>query len=151
MAGTMADMQPPLNKELVVAGAVLHDIGKVRELQYGPTGPASTPAGTLVGHILQGRDMVREAAGEIAIDADLLLRLEHIIVAHQRLPEWGSPKEPMTPEALLVHYADDVDAKYHIMYRALAEDSNPGPFTSNRNPWRQRVYRGPAGSGEPSE
>ncbi len=48
----------------------------------------------------------------------MLLRLEHIIVSHQRLPEWGSPKPPMTPEALLVHYADDLDAKYQMMYVA---------------------------------
>jgi 3'-5' exoribonuclease len=41
--------------------------------------------------------------------------LEHVIISHQRLPEWGSPKPPMTPEALLVHYADDIDAKYHMM------------------------------------
>jgi 3'-5' exoribonuclease len=55
--------------------------------------------------------MIREAAAKHTLDPDRLLRLEHIIVAHQRLPEWGSPKPPMTPEAMLVHYADDLDAK----------------------------------------
>jgi 3'-5' exoribonuclease len=72
------------------------------------------------------------------------LRLEHLILSHQRLPEWGSPKPPMTPEALLVHYADDIDAKYHIMYQILQTDSNPGELTSGKNLLRQKVYRGGA-------
>ena len=61
--------------------------------------------------MLQGRDIVREAAAGREIDPEMLLRLEHVIVSHQRLPEWGAPKPPMTPEALIVHYADDLDAR----------------------------------------
>ena len=80
--------------------------------------------------------MVREAAARLAgtapLDADTLLRLEHLIIAHQRLPEWGSPKPPMTPEALLVHFADDIDAKYQMMVTVLREDTNPGPVTSKK-------------------
>jgi 3'-5' exoribonuclease len=137
------DMRPPLDKSLVVAGGVLHDIGKVRELQPQLTGGAEfTPEGQLIGHVLQGRDMVREAAAECPIDPETLLRLEHIIVAHQRLPEWGAPKPPMTPEALLVHYADDTDAKFQMMAAVFAEDTSPGQFTSRNNGLRQRLYRG---------
>ncbi|MFH1264449.1 MAG: HD domain-containing protein [Planctomycetota bacterium] len=142
-AGDYPDMRPPLNKSLVVAGAILHDVGKVRELEQAPTGTSYTPEGELVGHILLGRDVVREAAAEVEIDPDTLLRLEHLILSHQRLPEWGSPKPPMTPEALLVHYADDVDAKYHMMYAILRDDGNPGPLTSSKNLLHQKVYRGP--------
>lgn len=136
------DMEPPLDKGLVAAGAILHDVGKVRELESTPTGASYTPEGELIGHIQLGRDMVREAAAGAAIDADTLLRLEHLILSHQRLPEWGSPKPPMTPEALLVHYADDVDAKYHMMYAILRDDNNPGPLTSSKNLLHQRLYRG---------
>ncbi len=136
------DMEPRLNKSLVVAGAILHDIGKLREIEEQPQGAAYTAAGNLIGHILQGRDIVRECAASRAVDAELLLRLEHIIVAHQRLPEWGSPKPPMTPEALLVHYADDIDAKYQMMATILREDTNPGPVTSKKNVLYQKVYRG---------
>jgi len=136
------DMQPPLRKGLVVAGGILHDIGKIRELEETPTGAEYTPAGSLIGHILQGRDMIRETASENPLDEETLLRLEHIIVSHQRLPEWGSPKPPMTPEALLVHYADDCDAKFQMMLLALADDATDGPLTSNRNSMRQRIYRG---------
>ena len=136
------DMQPPLDAGLVVAGGILHDIGKVRELQQDPAAISYTPQGELVGHILLGRDMVREAAAGSAIDPEVLLRLEHLVIAHQRLPEWGSPKPPMTPEALIVHYADDLDAKYHMFYAALRDDANPGPMTSNKNVLHQRVFRG---------
>ena len=79
-----------------------------------------------------------------------MLRLEHLIIAHQRLPEWGSPKPPMTPEALLVHYADDIDAKFHMMAAILAEDTNPGPLTSKKNVLMQQVYRGTVGQPVPS-
>jgi 3'-5' exoribonuclease len=136
------DMKPRLNKSLVVAGAILHDIGKLREIESQPQGAAYTAAGSLIGHILQGRDIVREAAARCDLPGDLLLRLEHIIVSHQRLPEWGSPKPPMTPEALLVHYADDIDAKYQMMATILRDDSNPGPMTSKKNVLFQQVYRG---------
>jgi 3'-5' exoribonuclease len=136
------DMQPPLRKSLVVAGGILHDLGKIRELEETPTGAEYTPAGTLIGHILQGRDIIREAASDHPLDEETLLRLEHIIVSHQRLPEWGSPKPPMTPEALLVHFADDCDAKLQMMLMTLADDPTEGPFTSSRNPLHQRIYRG---------
>jgi 3'-5' exoribonuclease len=76
----------------------------------------------VIGHILQGRDVVREAAAELEIDPEVLLRLEHVVISHQRLPEWGSPKPPMTPEALLVHYADDIDAKYHQVALDVTEE-----------------------------
>ena len=141
-AGDYADMQPPLDRNLVIAGAVLHDIGKIRELDYEPEGTSYTPAGSLIGHMLQGRDIVREAAAQLDLDPDTLLRLEHLVIAHQRLPEWGAPKPPMTPEALIVHYADDLDAKYHMMYAVLRDDKNPGPLTSKKNVLMQQIFRG---------
>jgi 3'-5' exoribonuclease len=136
------DMRPRLNRGLVVAGAILHDIGKLREIEERPQGAEYTAAGNLIGHILQGRDIVREAAAATPIDPELLLRLEHIIVSHQRLPEWGSPKPPMTPEALLVHYADDMDAKYQMMANILRDDTSEGPVTSKKNVLFQKVYKG---------
>lgn len=140
------DMKPPLDKGLVVAGGILHDIGKLREMEQRPEGAAHTAEGSLIGHILIGRDMVRDAAaamkGEPKLDNDTLLRLEHLIIAHQGRPDWGSPKLPMTPEALLVHYADDIDAKYQMMVDILRDDTTPGPVTSKKNVLMQQVYRG---------
>lgn len=141
-AAAYPDLSPPLDKGLVVAGALLHDIGKLRELRALPTGAEYTAAGSLIGHVLQGRDIVLEAAAQSKLDPEILLRLEHIIISHQRLPEWGAPKPPMTPEALLVHYADDIDAKYQMMVNVLATDANIGPVTSRRNVLGQAVYRG---------
>jgi 3'-5' exoribonuclease len=137
-----ADMRPPLDKDLVIAGGILHDIGKLREIEEHPTGAQYTAAGNLIGHLLQGRDIVREATAGLNLPGDMLLRLEHIIVAHQRLPEWGSPKPPMTPEALLVHYADDIDAKMNMMAAVLRDDKGTGPMTSKKNVLFQAVYKG---------
>lgn len=136
------DLQPRLNKDLVIAGAILHDIGKLRELTTSPTGADYAVAGHLIGHIVQGRDMVREAAVGRDLNPDVLLRLEHLILAHQRLPEWGSPKPPMTPEAVLVHYADDLDAKYNMLYGILRDDNAGNPLTSKKNVLMQAFYRG---------
>jgi 3'-5' exoribonuclease len=136
------DLDPPLSKDVIVAGAVLHDIGKLRELAVGPAGTEYTAEGCLIGHVLQGRDIVREAAAGRPIDPEQLLRLEHVIVAHQRLPEWGAPKPPMTPEALIVHYADDLDAKMQMVVCTLKEDTTEGAFTTKRNAMAQQFYRG---------
>ncbi|OYW23993.1 MAG: nucleotide-binding protein [Planctomycetales bacterium 12-60-4] len=139
------DLQPPLSKSLVVAGAILHDIGKLIELDHRPSGSEYTPAGRLIGHLVLGRDLIRAKAAEIAeFDAEILLRLEHILVSHQGLPEWGSPIPPSTPECLLVHFADDIDAKFQMMAAALG--SEPGAaeveFTSRDNPLKRRIFRG---------
>ncbi len=137
-------MQPPLSTSLVVAGATLHDIGKVQELEISPQGGNYTVEGRLIGHILLGRDLVREEAARIpGFPPEVLLRLEHIIVAHQNLPEWGSPVAPHTPEALLVHYADEIDAKFHMVAAVLEQPPTfADPFTSRENPLRRRIFRG---------
>ncbi len=133
-----------LSKSLVTAGAILHDIGKLRELEFQPQGGRYTAEGRLIGHILMGRDIVRETAQQIdGLDPETLLRLEHIIVAHQNLPEWGSPVAPHTPEALLVHYADDTDAKFAIFARTLSAAPDDGEeFTPSDNVMRRRLFRG---------
>ncbi|MEN1680703.1 MAG: HD domain-containing protein [Planctomycetota bacterium] len=138
------DATPPVDVGMVAAGAILHDIGKLRELRTTAVGAEYTASGSMIGHILQGRDMVREAAAEFApdLDGESLLRLEHIIVSHQRLPEWGSPKPPMTPEALIVHHADDCDAKLQMMLTILGEADGDGAMTPRRNVLGHELYRG---------
>jgi 3'-5' exoribonuclease len=141
-ADACPEMNPPLDTDLVIVGGVLHDIGKLRELTLTPAGADYSAEGALIGHMLQGRDILLEAAAKNPIDKEKLLRLEHIIISHQRLPEWGAPKPPMTPEALLVHYADDCDAKLNMMMAAIAGEQKNGPLTSSRNPLKLRLYRG---------
>lgn len=136
------NLDPPVSIDLAIAGATLHDIGKLRELETNPGGTEYSLSGMLIGHVLQGRDIVREVAAGRKIDPDLLLRLEHIIVAHQRLPEWGSPKPPMTIEAMIVHHADDLDAKLQMIVCAFEAEASNGDLTSKRNPMNQQFYRG---------
>ncbi len=138
------DLKPPLSKSLVVAGAILHDIGKTLELDHQPGGAEYTAAGRLIGHILLGRDMVRDKSKDVPdLNPETLLRLEHIIVAHQNLPEWGSPVAPHTPEAFLVHMADDTDAKFAMFAKAYATPMQPGDqFTTRDNPLRRQLFRG---------
>jgi len=133
-----------LSKDLVVAGAVLHDIGKIAEFDPRPEGTDYTPRGRLIGHVLLGRDLVRDKAREMEeLDEEILLRLEHILVSHHGVPESGSPIPPSTPEALLVFHADTVDAKIDMMAAALAAPNSDGEaFTSRDNPLRRSVFRG---------
>ncbi|OWK43473.1 3'-5' exoribonuclease YhaM family protein [Fimbriiglobus ruber] len=126
------ELTPPLNRDLIVAGAVLHDIGRVAELAPGVPGQPveRTIPGQLFGHILLGRDMIREAARAVPeLNPELLTLLEHIVVTHLTLPEWGSPRLPAIPEVLVLHHADDLDAKMELYARCLTRDATDGPFT----------------------
>jgi 3'-5' exoribonuclease len=115
--------------DLLLAGAVLHDIGKLEELTY--DGVASySRAGNLVGHITIGVSMVREAAAAIAGFPDgLRHRIEHLVVSHHGERELGSPVEPMTAEAFILSAIDDLDARLHQFRRHVREDDGDGEFT----------------------
>lgn len=129
-----AELHPPLNRDLVVAGAMLHDLGRVVELEEDLSGSQPTVPGKLFGHLLLGRDLVRDAAREQGdVHPELVRLLEHLIVSHLTLPEWGSPRLPMIPEVLILHHADDLDAKLEMYARCLSRDRSPGPFT-DRDP-----------------
>jgi 3'-5' exoribonuclease len=127
-----ADAPVSLNRDLILCGAILHNIGRVKEMRTtGPvTPPQPTVPGKLLGHLILGRDLVRETAlaqGDVPLD--LLERLEHLVLSYLALPEWGSPRLPMLPEVILLHHAVDLDAKLEMYLRALRRDTTPGPFT----------------------
>jgi 3'-5' exoribonuclease len=152
----------PVDKDLVVAGGCLHDIGKVVELDLRPGVTGYTTPGRLVGHIVIGRDMVREVGAAIpGLDPRKLMLLEHIILSHQGRKEWSSPVEPRTLEALLVHYADDIDAKANMFVEAVLSEPPPPPlprgsppdgehtapaddagFTGRKNVFGRELFRG---------
>ncbi len=126
-----ADLQPPLNRDLVIAGAILHDIGRVVEFGDDVVNVQQTVPGRMLGHVLLGRDLVRDTARELGdVDGELLGLLEHIILSHLTLPEWGSPRLPVIPECLIIHHADDLDAKLEMYVRCLSRDQEAGPFTA---------------------
>ncbi len=125
------DLQPPLNRDLVVAGAILHDIGRTIEFNEDVMNVQPTTAGRLFGHLLLGRDLVRDTACELGdVNPELVLMLEHIVITHLSLPEWGSPRLPLIPECLIIHHADDLDAKLEMYTRCLSRDKELGDFTA---------------------
>jgi 3'-5' exoribonuclease len=116
--------------DLVLAGAVLHDIGKLREIDYERAATYSRE-GNLVGHIGLGLIMVREAAaGVSALSAERLGEIEHLVASHHGSRELGALVEPRTLEAFILAAVDDLDAKIHQVRQHLAEDDTDGEFTS---------------------
>jgi 3'-5' exoribonuclease len=125
------DAAGQLNRDLVIAGALLHDIGRVVEYGEEPVAPQPTVPGKLFGHLILGRDLVHAAAQELGdVNPQTLQLLEHLVLTHLALPEWGSPRLPLIPEALILHHADDLDAKLEMYLRCLTRDQGPGPFTA---------------------
>jgi 3'-5' exoribonuclease len=127
-----AGVQPALDRDLVAAAAVLHDVGRAAEWRPGPTGtPIPTVPGRLFGHLLLGRDIVRDAAlAQGDVPGPWREKLEHLVLTHLALPEWGSPRLPLLPEALILHHADDLDAKLEMYLRLLSRDETPGDVTT---------------------
>ena len=135
-AARYTELKPPLNRDAVVAGAILHDMGRVLELGTNRSIPQPTVPGRLLGHLILGRDLFRDTARELAdVHPDIVQLLEHLILTHLSLPEWGSPRLPLAPEVLIVHHADDMDAKIEMYARCLTRDKEPGPFTARDPVW----------------
>jgi 3'-5' exoribonuclease len=142
-AAYYSELRPPLNKDLVLAGAILHDIGRVREYDEDPMTPQRTVEGHMFGHLFLGRDLVRDAAREQGdLNPELVQLLEHIVLTHLTLPEWGSPRLPMIPEVLILHHADDLDAKMEMYVRCLAKDLAAGPLTDRDPVLGRQLYKG---------
>ncbi len=129
------------DKDLLTAGALLHDIGKLEELEYdGVT--AYTREGNLVGHITLGVITVRTAMLQIQGFPDALrTHIEHLVVSHHGRKEFGSPVEPMTIEAIILATADDLDAKLSQVRTALAEEGE-GEFTAYHPRLGRALWRG---------
>lgn len=115
-------LYPALSEELVYAGIILHDIAKTQELTVGNIGLASaySAKGQLLGHINMGVAMVERAAAELMTNEHTTMLLEHMLLAHHGVPEFGSPRPPMFPEAELVSQLDVLDSKLFEMFDALA-------------------------------
>jgi 3'-5' exoribonuclease len=143
MGDLVSDHYPQLNRELVLAGLVLHDLGKIEELQYDGAFRYST-RGQLLGHIFLGLEMVREKISGIAgFPPRLRDQIEHVILAHHGKLEFGSPKEPLFPEALVVHYLDDLDSKLESMRAQYeADGQRPGDWTTRNRALGRELLKG---------
>lgn len=127
LAKVIAGLYPSLDKDLLYAGIILHDLGKVLELS-GPVSTVYTVQGNLLGHITIMVNEIGKAADELEIDAEEVMILQHLVLSHHGKAEWGSPKPPLVREAEVLHYIDNLDAKINMMDRAL-EKVKPGEFT----------------------
>jgi 3'-5' exoribonuclease len=121
-----------VNRELLITGGILHDIGKIKELSLGPL-IEYTDTGRLIGHIVLGVEMLDAKIATIeGFPEQLAMELRHILLSHHGILEYGSPKRPKTIEALIIHYVDDMDAKVNafqeFIENAPDEESDWTPF-----------------------
>ncbi|MEX0939297.1 MAG: OB-fold nucleic acid binding domain-containing protein [Pirellulales bacterium] len=143
----VADLYPEVDSEMLLMGAVLHDMGKIDELTY-ERDLAYSDAGQLLGHILIAISIldvkVREAdrlSGEPFPEA-ALLELKHMIASHHGQYEYGSPKLPMTLEAVALHHLDNLDAKLHSFHQLLRDDPNvDSPWTLYHANLGRKLYK----------
>ena len=138
LGDSTCDHYPSLRRELVVAGLALHDLGKIDELTCA-RGFRYTTRGQLVGHIAIALEIVRAKMRDIPdFPAALQDQIEHILLSHHGKLEFGSPKEPMFAEALVVHYLDDMDSKLEAMRAQYAADKDRAGEWTARNPALKR-------------
>lgn len=123
-----------LNLDLLYTGVILHDMGKMEEMAVNESGLVSeyTPEGNMLGHLVEGVKLVEVTGQSLNISKEKLLLVEHMILSHHYIPEHGSPKAPMFPEAELLHYLDIMDARMYDM-KAAFESAEPGKFS-------ERIY-----------
>lgn len=141
LALSVGKLYPELNRDLLLAGAILHDVGKIpgmtKAWQSG-----YTDEGHLIGHAALGRDMIREAAATIPdFPQDDLLKLEHIILSHQGSPARGTPVAPRFPEAMLISMLDDIDTRLDIMETLINQDKNDRDWTDFRNHFHTQIWK----------
>jgi 3'-5' exoribonuclease len=132
---------PEVDPDLLVTGAVLHDIGKVRELSWGTTF-SYTLEGQLVGHISIAQGMLREKIATLpGFPEKLSVLVEHMVLSHHGRYEFGSPKLPMTPEAILLSALDDLEAKMQAMRNEFGRDTAAGKSGADMTDWVRSMER----------
>jgi 3'-5' exoribonuclease len=131
------------DKDIIIAGSLLHDIGKVEELCV-KGGFQYSDRGRLMGHIALGTIMFEEIAKEVnEFPEHISDMLAHIIISHHGVEEWGSPKKPMSIEALIVHYLDDLDAKVMGVKEHMKENMADKKWTEYHKLYESRFYKLP--------
>ncbi len=149
MAEKTAAHYPGLDRDMLVCGALVHDIAKIREFHYNSLPFAYTDSGRMLGHLVLGVEMVREAARGIKELSSLRVDfLAHLVVSHHGRHEFGAPVLPMTPEAILLHHLDDMDAKMNYIERLQEKQEEPG-WTDFQRPLERFLYLRPLDGDDP--
>ena len=130
MAERACEVYTNLNRELVMAGVILHDMEKINEIESNELGISTGYSfeGKMLGHLIQGVKTIDRLADEFGVSREKAVMLEHMILSHHYEPEFGSPKKPLFPEAEMLHYLDMIDAKMFDMQEAV-EKTEPGQFS----------------------
>lgn len=129
IAKSLCTIYPKLNKDLLYAGVILHDIGKIHEFTS-VTDTSRSLDGNLLGHIPIMMAEIKEVANDLAIakDNEEVRLLQHLVLSHHGKPEWGSTRTPLVQEAELLHMIDNIDAKMNTLTKAL-DKTEAGEFT----------------------
>jgi 3'-5' exoribonuclease len=131
-----------MNRDLVLAGVFLHDLGKTEELTYARSFGYSDE-GNLLGHISMEAQWIQRAIDAMPGFPELLrLHILHIVLSHHGKLEYGSPVVPKTPEALLVHYLDDLDGKLEVIFRSIRQDAGDGSWTPYQRALDRMLFKG---------
>lgn len=137
----VAGHYPHINRDLLLTGVFLHDIGKLRELQWGTSFEYSLE-GQLLGHITIGLGMIEKKIDALPdFPAAKRLLVEHLVLSHHGKYEYGSPKLPMTPEAIMLHYLDDLDAKMQTVRAEFARNEASGRSGAEMTDWVRALER----------
>lgn len=135
---------PQLNLDLLITGALLHDIGKMKEYEIKIV-PEYTVSGRLIGHIVLGHEMVEEALKELAerrpdMPEELKGMVKHMILSHHGNLEYGSPVKPLFPEAMLLHMMDNLDAKMYVFINKIDEEEEGEGFFTSYDPFFEQYF-----------
>lgn len=126
LCGPLLDMYPEINRDLLITGILLHDIGKIKELEFDITA-SYTDLGKLIGHVVLSEELIVGKLAEIPqFPEDLALQLCHMVLAHHGRHEWGSPRRPKTLEAIALHLLENLDAQVNRFNRLVREAKRAG-------------------------
>ncbi|MEE8450152.1 MAG: HD domain-containing protein [Thermodesulfobacteriota bacterium] len=147
LAARVAEHYPEVDRDLLLVGALLHDLGKIKELTYA-RGFDYTDEGRLLGHIILGVELVEDKINEIeGFPAELCLLLKHMLLSHHGLYEYQSPKKPKTLEALVLHHIEDMDGKVNWTRQILTKAKREGKRWTSFDRLTDRFFY----AGAPSE
>src|SRR5512133_4152816 len=141
LAHRLADQYPQVDRDLLVAGAFFHDLGKIRELS-GEKNVEYTDEGKLVGHLVMIAQWIHDKARRVGVPRDLEHHIVHLALAHHGRLEFGSPKTPLTLEALLTHYIDELDSRVNSWPNLMGREGGNRRWTSSDNVYEQPIWRG---------
>jgi 3'-5' exoribonuclease len=142
LADKLAAHYSGVDRDLLIAGAILHDVGKVREFDF-TTAIDYSDEGRLLSHIVIGLEMVDQRLQGIAdVPADHANLLKHMIVSHHGAPEFGAVEPPKTIEAVLLHYIDELDSKINAIREFVAKDPSDQAWTAYHRVLGRHFYRG---------